>query len=141
MYCGGAVAHARLALTPLQDRKTELLKDAPKSRSTRKSFSSKIRFDPTKLELEAFAAIQAALSRPTFLAHFDINRVLFVDLDSSKEAGIGAMVYYTKGFMPEKLTTLSKSSTEGQSLVYPIRNNIEPILFLSRIINGTELRY
>ena len=127
---------------PLQDRKTELLKDAPKSGSARKSFTSKTRFEPTKSELEAFRSIQRALSKPTFLAHFNPNRVLFVDLDSSKEFGIGAMVYHVKGFLlPEGLTTLKASSGSQVALPYPARNDVEPILFLSRVINGAESRY
>ena len=128
---------------PLQDRKTELLRDAPKSGSARKSFSSRTQFVPTQAEVEAFQALQSALSKPTFLTHFDPNRVLFVDLDSSKEYGIGAIVYHVKGFqLPEGLVTLRKASTGSQvPLPYPARDDVEPILFLSRVINGAESRY
>ena len=131
---------------PLQDRKTELLKDAPKSGTARKSFSARTRFEPTRAEIDSFNAVQAALSQPTFLTHFDANRVLFVDLDSSKEFGIGAMVYHVKGFqLPPNLTTLAKPSADKvlgpADLAYPARQDVEPILFLSRIINGAESRY
>ena len=58
-----------------------------------------------------------------------------MDLDSSKEFGIGAIVYYVKGFkMPEKLIV-------DIPLAYLTRLDVEPIIFLSRVINGAELRY
>ena len=43
--------------------------------------------------------------------------------------------------MPKNLTTLSKPSADAYTLVYPIRKDIKPILFLSRVINGAESRY
>ena len=127
---------------PLQDRKTELLKGAPQG-SARKAFAARTRFEPTEAEYKSFQAVQTALSKPTFLVHFDPARPLFVDLDSSKEAGIGAMVYYTKGFhMPGSIPTLLKPTAEAPpDLPYPARKDVQPILFLSRIINGAKSRY
>ena len=52
------------------------------------------------------------------------------------------MVYHVKGFqIPEGLTTLKKPSATKVALGYPARNNVEPILFLSRVINDAESRY
>ena len=52
------------------------------------------------------------------------------------------MVYHVKGFqLPEGLTTLKASTGSQVALPYPARNDVEPILFLSRVINGAESRY
>ena len=66
-----------------------------------------------------------------------------MDLDSSKEFGISAMVYYIKDFA---LKTLEKASTSlkpsiDTTIAYLARRDIEPIIFLSRVINGAESRY
>ncbi len=62
------------------------------------------------------------------LVHFDSKKVLFIDVDSSKAGGIGAMVYHVDGEIPG-----------GKE--YPQRKSIQPILFLSRLLKNAETRY
>lgn len=82
---------------PLQDRKTELLKRGPVKGAARKMFAAREAFAyPTGAERAAFTALQKALSSPTVLVHFNILRALFIDLDSSKERGFGAIAYHVK---------------------------------------------
>ena len=114
---------------PLQKRKTALLKPAPKEGSARKAFASRTRIeDRTPKEVASYKVLQSLLSAPTYLTHHDPRRQTFVDLDASKEFGIGAVVYHVK---------------EGccQPGEYPPRSAIQPIMFLSRLLNSAETRY
>lgn len=87
---------------PLQDRKTELLSQAPKSGNPRRSSASKTRiYDPTARELALFRSIQELLSCPSYLVHPDPERQMFIDLDASKEFGFGAMIYPLKGTLDD----------------------------------------
>lgn len=114
----------------LQARKTELLKPSPVAGNARKSFASRTRVEnATPLEKEAFRILQSLLSAPTYLIHHDPARQLFIDLDSSKEFGIGAMVYHVK----------IGANWDGKG--FPPRKSLEPILFLSRLLTSAETRY
>ncbi len=114
---------------PLQDRKTELLAKAPRSGQQRQDYSRKTRIEnPTDKEWASFHAVQQALSKTCMLVHFDSKKVLFIDVDSSKAGGIGAMVYHVDGEIPG-----------GKE--YPQRKSIQPILFLSRLLKDAETRY
>ena len=53
---------------------------------------------------------------------------MYADLDASKATRIGAVIYHVKGNDPE-------------IQAYPNRSDIEPILFLSRLISPAESRY
>ena len=117
--------YAKLA-EPLQDRKTCLLRSAPPSGNARRSYSSKTYIkDPTPEEMKSFTAIQDALGQRQKLIHFSPSRVLYIDVDSSQESGIGGFLYHTK------------TPCDG----YPSRANIEPITFLSRVLVAAETRY
>lgn len=118
--------YARM-VEPLQVRKTQLLKASPPSGSKRKTYVSQTKItDPLDTELEAFQNLQNVLSKPTYLVHFEASRILYVDLDASKQYGVGAMVYHVRGPFVGK---------------YPPRAQVEPILFLSRRLSPAETRY
>lgn len=91
---------------------------------TRKRKSLQLRYDPTEQEVTAFRDLQESFRAPTFLAHFDRKRKLYIDIDASKVWGFAAMVYHVKG---EK-GILSKA-------------DVQPILFLSKSINAAERNY
>jgi hypothetical protein len=115
---------------PLQQRKTELLRKGPIRGSPRKRYSGSTKItDPTEAELVSFREIQEALSSPTYLVHHNPARTLYIDVDSSKEFGIGVMVYHVKEDVNLKT---------GQ---YPKSKEIEPILFLSRLLSVPEQKY
>lgn len=86
---------------PLQMRKTQLLKGAPPKDAPRKIYSRQARIDePTAEELGAFEMLRENFRAAPWLAHHDPTRQLHTDLDASKKAGHGAMVYHTKlGFV------------------------------------------
>ena len=112
---------------PLQRRKTELLKDSPaKGGKARKAYSRTAVFAPTPEEIESFNLLQKALTSETYLHHRDPARQLYIDLDASKKYGFGVVVYHVKN------DPLDNS--------FP-RTDVQPILFLSKLLNAAETRY
>ena len=117
---------------PLQRRKTRLLKPSPTKGSARKSYSNRtILDDPTAAEIDAFEQLQEAFSRTTYLVHFDRQRRLFIDVDASKERGFGVMIYHVKND-----DALAKPKSPP-----PKNKEVEPIMFLSKILSQAEQRY
>ena len=123
------IAHYAAIAKPLQDRKTLMLAHSPRAGNERKNFATRAEITiPSESELQSFYALQAALSKPSFLTHFDDKLTLYVDLDASKDFGFGAMVYHVFGNDPGR---------NG----YPQKSQIRPILFLSRLLKDAETRY
>ncbi|SLM35364.1 probable transposable element [Lasallia pustulata] len=81
---------------PLQSQKTEMLKSLAKSGAKQKQTARSTRLvDPTEKERALFDCLQAILSKGGFLHHFDSNRRLYINLDSSKR-GVSVIVYHVK---------------------------------------------
>lgn len=121
--------YAQLA-SPLQALKTSLLKRAPESGQQRQAYASKTRLEaPSEKELASFHALQEALCRPTMLVHHNPDRVLWIDLDASKEFGFGAVGFHavTEDALPQ-----------GK---WPTSTSMQPILFLSRLLTTAERNY
>ncbi len=80
----------------LQSLKTAFLRKAPLGSQQRRAYASKTKLDPlTPQELASFLSIQEALSRPSILVHHNPDKVLWIDLDASKEFGFGAIFFHT----------------------------------------------
>ena len=121
--------YAQLA-APLQSVKTALLRDAPLGGQQRRAYASKTKLgSPTPQELASFKRIQEALSRPSTLVHYDLDKVFWIDLDASKKFGFGAMVFYTIS---------NEAIPKGR---WPSTTNIQPVLFLSRLLAPAERNY
>ena len=60
--------------------------------------------------------------------HFNHTRPLYIDLDASKAHGFGAVAYYVK-------------DANLISYSYPKRGDIEPIMFLSRMLFSAKTCY
>lgn len=84
---------------------------------------------PSEKELASFHALQEALSRPTTLVHHNPDRVLWIDLDASKEFGFGAVAFHaaTEDALPQ-----------GK---WPTSTAMQPILFLSRLLTAAEQNF
>ena len=117
----------------LQERKTLLTKTLPKDAKgpSRKRQSNGIAYEPTATELESFRDLQNAFATPSFLVHFDPTRKLYVDLDASKEMGYAAMIYHVNGV----------TNTEPEPIGKISRIKVQPILFLSKLLNSAERNY
>ena len=122
------VEHYAKKSEPLQARKTALLKGAPIAGTARKAYAGKTKvLNPTDDERNAYKALQHALSKRRYLIHYNSARELFADIDASKETGMGGMIYHVKGdIKPEE---------------YPLRKNVEPIMFLNRLLTAAKTRY
>jgi hypothetical protein len=114
---------------PLQLLKTSLLRKSPVEGAPRRAYTLRTRLEkPTIAEQASFDAIQDSFSKPTCLFHHNPAHQLYLDVDTSL-GGIGVMVYHVKDdlvFPPGK---------------YPSRNDVEPVLFLSRLLNTAEKNY
>ena len=81
---------------------------------------------PTPRELNSFHHMQSLLSKASILVHFDSERRLYIDMDASKERGIGGYLYHVSNEPLDKP---------------PGPKTIQPILFLSRDLIDAETRY
>lgn len=117
--------HAQL-VDPLTHRKTMLLRGSPTKGIKRKVFATQTPFEPTAEEVQAFNEIKSRIKSMVAAVHFDFERQLFVDIDASKD-GFGVMVYH------------SKKDASGN--LPPGRNDVEPIMFLSKLLSKAESRY
>lgn len=75
----------------------------------------------TKDEIESVESLQEAFKNVTMLIHFNPDRKLYLDLDSSGMS-IGAMIYHSEKDPPTQKSVL-------------------PIMFLSRLLKPTETMY
>ena len=120
--------YAQLA-QPLQALKTSLLKQAPSKGNPRRAYVSAHKLDePTALQKASFDSLQEALCRQTTLVHHDPERVMWVDLDASKD-GFGVRVFHVK------------KGYEVPLGKWPARSATETILFLSRELSAAERNY
>ena len=71
------------------------------------------------------------MTRPITLVYFNENRTLWIDLDASKEFGFGIVVFYVK----------KDADTDIPVGKWPIRSQIEPIIFLLRLLTTAERNY
>lgn len=111
----------------LEQEKTRLLKDAPKSGHARSSFASNKRIIPTPEIIASFNAVQEQFQNETMLFHHDPSRPVYIDPDASKERGFGTCCYHVQGD-PQETSDIK-------------RNKIQPILFLSKVLSPAERRY
>lgn len=112
---------------PLQDLKTSLLKNGPRDGAKRKTYTSKMKLLLTRKEEASFEALQKALGETSILIHFNPKRVLWIDLDGSKEHGFGIMIFHLRDGIAQDIA--------------PLRTHIEPIMFLSRLLTSAEMNY
>lgn len=73
-----------------------MLKSAPLLGQQQKAYALKTKLSPSSpVELAAFQSLQEALSKLTILIHHDPNKILWINLDTSKEFGFGTVVFHT----------------------------------------------
>jgi hypothetical protein len=120
---------------PLQERKHVMSRAGPNAGRARKQFARIARnSSPSPAEYEAYRNIQNAFKNPSILIHADKTRYLFIDLDAAKgDTGFGAIVYHVIGEL---------DYLEGNTkMMPPTRPRIQPIMFLSRLLNRHEKNY
>ena len=93
----------------------------------RKAYSHKIvieNFIDEKLKF--YRQLQKFFNQATFLIHFFVDRMLFIDIDAFKRRDFEAVVYYLK------------SNVDVLKLK---RIDIESILFFNRMLNEAKKKY
>lgn len=121
------VAYYSQLIEPLNRKKTELLKAAPKAGYARTHYAKTTEVPQNEDDLWiSYQAIQDAFKEPRWLAHFDPARQLYIGLDASKH-GFGVVVFHAKG-----------DPTNPEDIK---RSNIEPIQFISKVLSTAERSY
>ena len=130
-YLRQYVPYYAAVVRPLQQRKVALTRGLCLhlvKGNARKNTASRLRINmPTPKELKAFHHLQSIFSKPLILVHFSPKYLLYIDINTSKEVGVGAYAYH----VTVELTTKSP----------PKQKTIQPILFLSRELTGPEAQY
>ena len=113
---------------PLQLRKTMLLRSSPSNKGRqRKIYSARTTLEkPSEAEIESYNQLQEAFGKAELLIHHDPTRVTYIDVDASKRRGFGVVIYHLK---------------PGADPNSPKQGEIQPIMFLSRMLTTAEERY
>ena len=124
---------------PLQELKTQMLKTCPATKGgARKHFAQRTPVTPTPALQSAFQRLKDCFKDPRRLHHPNPSRNLYLDVDTSKQFGIGAHLYHVEGD-----PSPSYEDTEGgtrKASHFP-KGSIQPIMFLSRTLSKAERRY
>jgi hypothetical protein len=112
----------------LQNRKILLLKQASVKDKSRKVFVKKILLnDSTQAEVQFYEHLQAIFSKKSFLRHCSELRKLFIDVNISKNKDVEVMIFHVK--------------KDSKKDIIFTRDEIESIMFLSKILISIETRY
>lgn len=107
-----------------------LLREVPLSSQQHRAYISKSKLGPpTPQELASFLSIQEALSQSSTLVYHDLEKIFWIELDASKKFGFGVIIFYTIS---------DETISEGR---WSSANNIQPILFLSRLFALAKKNY
>lgn len=120
-------------IEPMNRRKTKLTGDAKAeskipvkaAKRVRLAHASKIAYQPTRIEEEAFDILQSQIATGMKLYHHDPRRQAFLNIVASKK-GFGVFMFHFA------------ADWDGNHIP---TNQIQPILFLSRKLTPTESRY
>ncbi|KAH3989747.1 hypothetical protein HBH52_015990 [Parastagonospora nodorum] len=136
---------------PLQDLKTELLRSAPGGKRQRKVHGERIAIHPCPSLTDSFHAIQEVLFKNMKLHHPDPARPLYIEVDASKEWGIGAFIYHViddpepvmeSVAPPPGFEDVENGPTTWLKKVKDFPDgSIEPIMFLSKRLSAAEEHY
>lgn len=117
-------------MVSLQALKTMFFWQALLSRQQCKAYASKTKLGPpTFQELAFFLSIQEALSQTSILVYHNPKKILWIDLNASKEFGLEAMVFHT---------TFNKIIPKRH---WPFINTVQQILFFYRLLALTKKNY
>lgn len=118
--------YAQLA-APLQGLRTSLLCNASVSDQQCQAYTSKMKIRlPIPEELASFQSIKNTLSHLFTLINYNLEKILWIYLNASKELGFGAVVFYT---IIDKVLF---------NKPWPISSSV---LYLSRLFTAVEKNY
>ncbi|KAH5621114.1 hypothetical protein HBI23_240920 [Parastagonospora nodorum] len=137
---------------PLEELKTELLREAPKKRGhARKKYAMDVQIREVPALREAFEDVQSLWNNTIKTFHAVRGRPLYLDVDSSKAYGMGAMLYHVKGDpapeMEDSDLPLGIEDDEMNPVAWLKKvkdfapGSIQPVVFLSKNLTPPERRY
>jgi hypothetical protein len=114
----------------LQNCKTALLYKSSVSGQAHYNYSLSTKvLDLTSLKTAAFQELKRAFRSLTFLIHYNHTCTIYIDIDSSQEFRMRAMIYHIK------------KGIDLQPGQWPKHTDVELILFLSRSLHVAEKYY
>ncbi|KAI0997352.1 hypothetical protein K3495_g10831 [Podosphaera aphanis] len=125
---------------PLQARKTLLSKSITQNRQRKSTASRTELLFPTAREKEAFDHLQGMFKRSSILVHYDNHRQTYIDIDASKEFGVGVMIYHVKDTLEQNRDNASLEMAKNNT-GKPLQKSVQPIMFLSRMLSMAEKNY
>lgn len=143
-YLKHYVGYYAFKANPLEVRKAllnKMLRDkGTTAGSERKKQALRLKIKlPSALKKRAFKTLQQDFSKPSILIHCDSIKVLFYDIDWSKERGCGVTVFHLKCLLPTATPEQIAEAIKPNFKFKP--SNVEPIMFLSRILTTAEQKY
>ena len=117
----------------LQQRKTQLFRDAFNKKRVKKQHVQQTLLNSFIIvEKNVVNQFQNFFDKSTFLIHYDRFRIFFIDVDVFKKRKFDIVIYHVK---TNRINKLSNFVTSSQ------RNDIESIMFLSKILSSIEQKY
>ena len=112
----------------LQNRKTIFLKKESIKNNLKKTFSKRTSIDQSiNAKYQSYKYLQIKFSKSSFLIHFEAMKSTFVDVDVSKK-NFKIMIFYVQ-------------SDSKKNDIIIIKNEIQSIMFLNKILIDAETRY
>ena len=128
-YIRQYIHHYAIISRSLQDLKTVLLKSESVNVDVRrKTYISKTKLLLTIKEQNSFDLLQKIISNAAMLIHFDLDRVLWIDLNDFKEREFEIMIFHLKRDVIMHITI-------------SLKTQIESIMFLSKLFITAKMNY
>ena len=127
-YIRDHIYYYAVIVRPLQNLKTSLLKTSP-SGFNRKNYVRKIKIALTMLKIKSFESLQKIISHSFILYHFNVNKPLWIDLNTFKKFEIKVVVFHLKDDV-----ILEKEKWSS-------RTSILSVLFFSRQLTAAKRNY
>ena len=128
---------------PLQLRKTNLSKTLSSMGCAQQNVATRLAIlSLSTKELESFANLQKSFANPSYLVHHDLSQHLYLDINASKEFGFRAVIYHYKLRTElNNANAVKNNSNLGKRQFTPQYSDIQPIMFLSKMLSPAERNY
>lgn len=88
--------------------------------------------------MKSFNELKQVFASPHYLMYLNSNRVRYINLDASKVWGFAAVIYHIKSDLQGASKRIISKGDASKPFT---RTNIQPIMFLSKILNSAEINY
>ena len=118
----------------LQRRKTTLLRlFFMNKKNQRKIYNQRVVIKKSSInEIVVYEAFQVVFNKSTFLVYFNLDKILFIDVDVFKKLKFDIVIYHVKN---------ENNYREINIKLLIVKNDIKLILFFSKYLTNVENRY